>query len=224
MADTTVRFRGSDSDASDNLIEVAAIQGSPQALLFVEDEESTGGTLIEGAYSIGERSLFGEQLRGKRIEERSDRLAFQYGLADRETTPKIAGASDALYEQVAERGERTGNLREEGTADLPEADSGTSTDGGFVGAVSQDCSFSEEVAFTQDGENFRFRSARVLLQDFYLAFFDHAEDARRFALAVNEIAGEIICTGELLGGIGIEEAEIAGEEHIPRPVERDFNP
>ncbi len=41
---------------------------------------------------------------------------------------------------------------------------------------------------------------------------------------MNEIAGAVIRVCDLLGGIGIEEAEIAREEHVPRPVERDFNP
>src|SRR6266404_5748660 len=136
MADTAARFRRRDGDASDNLIEVATIQRSPQALLFVEDQESAGGALIEGAYSIGERSLFREQPRGKRIEERSERLAFQYGLAYGQAPPKIAGESDGLYEQVAKRRERTGNLGEEGTADLTEADSGASANAGFMRAVS----------------------------------------------------------------------------------------
>jgi hypothetical protein len=210
-----MRLRGSGGDASDDLIEVTAIQGSPQALLFVEDDESAGGALIEGAHSVSERGVFGEQLRGKGIEERSERLAFEYGLADWQPTPKIAGASDGLDKQVAKRRERTGNFREEGTADLPEADSGASADTRFVGAVLQERTFAEEVAFTQDGEKFRFRSAWVVLQDFYLAFFDDAEGTRRFALAVNEIAWAVIGVEDLSSGIGIEETEIAREEHVP---------
>src|SRR5260370_20442425 len=122
MADTTVRFCRGGGDASDNFMDVATIQRSAQALLFVEDEEIAGGALIEGAYSVGERSLFRQQLRGKRIEERSERLAFQYGLTDRQATPKIAGASDSLYEQVAKRRERTGTLGEGSTSDLPGAE------------------------------------------------------------------------------------------------------
>jgi len=41
---------------------------------------------------------------GKRIEERSDRLAFQHSLAYGQTPPKITGAaSDGSYEQLAKR-------------------------------------------------------------------------------------------------------------------------
>src|SRR6266404_4281877 len=131
MADILTLVHESDSDASDNLIEVATIQSSPQALLFVEDEEIAGGTLIERVYSSGECSLFGEQLRGKRVEESRDRLAFQHGLAYRQTTPKITGAAgDGFYEQVAKWREGTRKLREEGTADLPETHRRASADAG----------------------------------------------------------------------------------------------
>ena len=97
----------------------------------------TGGTLVEGLYGVCVGSFFTEELGGKRIEEGRERFSFQDRLADWQTAPKIAGAtSDGLYEQVAKRRERTRKLREEGTADLPETDSGASADAGFMGAVS----------------------------------------------------------------------------------------
>jgi len=46
MGDVAARFRRSDGNASDNLIEVATVESAPKALLFVKDQESAGGTLI----------------------------------------------------------------------------------------------------------------------------------------------------------------------------------
>src|SRR5258706_7091022 len=110
MAGILTLVRESDGDASDNLKKVTTIQSSPQSLPFVEDQEIAGATLIECVYSIGERSLFREQLGGKRIEERSDRLTFQHGLAYRQTAPEIGAAGDGFYEQFAKRREGTRDL------------------------------------------------------------------------------------------------------------------
>ena len=68
---------GGNGDARDNLIEIVAIESSPQLLLFVEDEELAGGALIERLHRVGQRGLLGEELGGHGIEKRRERLAVQ---------------------------------------------------------------------------------------------------------------------------------------------------
>src|SRR5258707_824170 len=72
----------SERDAGDNLIQIVTIQSPPQALLFVNDQEMTGGTFIESLYRVRVPGFFTEELGGKRIDKRRKRFPFQDGLAD----------------------------------------------------------------------------------------------------------------------------------------------
>jgi len=80
---------------------------------------------------------------------------------------------------------------------LPEADSGASAMLGFVGAVSKSAPSPRSRLYPR-GRELSFPK-RLGLAAGLLTWpsFDDAEDARWFALAVNEIAGGVIRVGDL---------------------------
>jgi len=93
-----------------------------------------------------------------------------------------------------------------------------------MGTVSQQSGLAKKITLAQNSENFWFRILLGRLKNFYLAFFDDAEDTGQVSLPVNEIARAIISVIDLLGRIGIEETDIAWKDYIPRPVQSDFRP
>ena len=70
----SLRAGGSGGDARDNLIEVVAVERSPQPLLIVEDKELAGRALIEGFHRVRQRGLFAKELGRERVDEGLERL------------------------------------------------------------------------------------------------------------------------------------------------------
>jgi len=224
LTDFTLFLGGTDGDAGDDVKDIVAAQDPPEVLIIVEDQEFAGRALLEGPESFDERGVFVERRGGEWIEERGEGLGLENRFGDRQAAPKITGASsEGLEKNVAKRRKRTGHLAEQGAADLANTNRSASADAGFMGTISKDGLLAEKVAFAENGYESGFGGWRRRFQDFDLAFFNDAEGARLFALAVNDIAGAIVGVGKLLGGIGAEETEIAGKEEVPGPVLSDLD-